>query len=74
MNCCIPPAISEIEGLLGLTVIVLMVLLLTVSTAVEVTLLLLDFAVMVEFSSATAVARPALSMVAMLVAEESHVT
>ena len=74
VNVCISPAESEIVGLLGLTVMVLIVLLLTVRTAVDVTLLLLDFAVMVVFPSATAVARPALSMVAMLVADESHVT
>lgn len=52
----------------------LMVLLLTVSGAVAVALLLLDFAVIVVLPSATAVTKPELSMVATLVSEDNHVT
>jgi len=51
-----------------------MVLLLTVIGAVAVTLLLLDLAVTVAVPSATAVTSPELLTVAILVAEELHVT
>lgn len=58
----------------GFTVMLEMVLLLTVMGAVAVTLLLLDFAVIVVLPIATAVASPVPSMVAILVAEDDQVT
>lgn len=57
----------------GLTVMVVMILLLTVrGDAVEVTLP--DLAVMFVVPNATAVASPVVLMVAMFVAEDTHVT
>lgn len=61
-------------GLLGFTVIVRMTLLLTVTSAVAVTLLLFDLAVSVEVPSATPVTSPELLTVAILVAEELQAT
>lgn len=61
-------------GFVGLTVIAVIVLELTVIGAVAVTLLLLDFAVMVVFPRATAVANPELSMVAILLDDDNQVT
>ncbi len=51
-----------------------MVLLLTVRVAVPMTLLVFDFAVMVVAPKATPVASPAALIVAMVGAEEDHVT
>src|SRR5215471_19272039 len=51
-----------------------MVLLLTVSGAVAVALLFVDFAVIVVLPSATAVTKPALSTVATFVSDDNHVT
>lgn len=61
-------------GFVGFTVIAVMVLELTVIGAVAVTLLLFDFAVSVAPPIATAVTSPELFTVAILVAEEVHVT
>jgi hypothetical protein len=72
VNCWGRPADSEIDGFAGLMVMEVMVLLLTVSEAVPFTLP--DVAVMVVVPRATAVARPELSMVAMLGAEDVQVT
>ena len=72
VNCWGRPADSEIDGFAGLMVMEVMVLLLTVSEAVPFTLP--DVAVMVVVPRATAVARPELSMVAMLGAEDVQST
>ena len=74
VNCAVWSAESEMLVLFGFTVSPVMVLSLTVISAVAVTLLLLDFAVIVVVPNATAVARPELSMVAMLGEEDCHVT
>ncbi len=73
-NCCVCPAAIEMLGSDGVTVMAVMVLVLTVTDAVAVTLLLFDFAVIVEVPSATAVASPELLTVAILVAKEVHAT
>ncbi len=71
VNCCCEPDV--IVWFCGVTAMLDMVLLLTVSTdAGEITLP--DLAVMLLVPSATAVARPVVLMVAMLVADETHVT
>jgi len=74
VNCCVWPDESEMNAFVGLTAIVVMILLLTVIGAVAVTLLLLDFAVMVAFPRATAVASPEVSIVAIFVADDDQVT
>src|ERR1039458_7332400 len=69
--CCCEPAVKV--WFCGLTEMLTMVLLLTVSTdAGEITLP--DFAVMFVVPSATAVASPAVLMVAILVADDTQVT
>ena len=69
--CCFEPAVKV--WFCGLTEMLTMVLLLTVSTdAGEITLP--DFAVMFVVPSATGVARPAMLMVATVVADDTHVT
>lgn len=73
-NCCVCPWEIEMLGFDGVTVSAVMTLLLTVTTAVAVTLLLFDLAVRVEVPSATAVTSPELLTVATFVAEELHAT
>jgi hypothetical protein len=74
--CCVTPLVPDtlmVAGF-GFTVIDMMVLLLTVRGAVAVALLLVDFAVMVEVPSATAVTNPELSIVATFVLDDNQVT
>lgn len=73
VNCCVWSAESEIDEFVGLMVRAVTVLLLTVRVTSEVTLLL-DLAVMVVLPSATPVANPEVSIVAIPVCEEVQVT
>lgn len=73
MNCCVWLRLNDIVAFVGLMARLVTVVLLTVSVAVEVTLLV-DFAVIVVVPNAKPVANPALVIVAMPVEEEVQVT
>jgi hypothetical protein len=73
VNCWLCARLNDIVALAGVTEMLVTVLLLTVRI-VEAETLLLDFAVIVVVPSATPVANPELSMVAMPVVDEVQVT
>lgn len=74
VNCWVCPVASVSDTFVGERLMLEIVLVLTVSTAVPVTSLLFDFAVMVVVPAATAVALPELSIVATLGDDEDHET